>query len=204
MAQQVAGQDAVAAFAATCASLTLAAAVAMRMSMMAAETKADRQELGTRLAVTGAAVHAVQPTAVPQFVHAEQAVAPTADSTLGQVADAVHAVRADLGASASCFEPAAAAVVAAAGAVAAVQQPFEADPASTAPAAAVAAAEHAVGPEGPRDAAAGAQKAGCWLLDGFGQAPVVSQLAPVWGVPMAGGPNGVLGRQHVCGMRDLH
>jgi len=135
--QQVACQDAVAACAATCASLTLAAAVAMRMSMMAAEMQADRQELGTRLAVTEAAVHAVQQTAVPHSVNAEHDVAPTADSAPGQVADAVHAVLADLWASASCFEPAAAAdvaaaaadVAAAAGAVAAVKQPFEADPA---------------------------------------------------------------------------
>ena len=145
---------------------------------MAAEMQADQQELGTRLAVTEAAVHAVQQTVVPHFVHAEHDVAPTADSAPGQFADAVHAVHADLWASASCFEPAAAADVAAAGAVAAVQQPFEAGLASCAPAAAVAAADHAVKPEsprpeGPRNAAAGAQKAGCWMLDGFGQAPVV-------------------------------
>ena len=133
---------------------------------MAAETQADRQELGTRLAVTEAAVHAVQQTAVPHFVHAERDVALTVDSAPGQVADAVHAVRADLWASASCFELAAAADVAAAVAVAAVQLPLEADRASIAPAAVVAAAEHAVEvesprPEGPRNAAAGAQKAGC-------------------------------------------
>ncbi len=140
---------------------------------MAAEMQADRQEPGTRLAVTEAAVPAVQQTAVPHFAHAEHDVAPTADSAPGQVVDAVHAVRADLWASASCFELAAAADVAAAVAVVAVQQPLEADPASIAPAAAVAAAEHAVGPEGPRNAAAGAQKAGCWTLDDFGQAPVV-------------------------------
>ncbi len=128
--------------------------------MMAAEMQADRQELGTRLAVTEAAVHAVQQTAVPHFVHAERDVALTVDSAPGQVADAVHAVRADLWASASCFELAAAADVAAAVAVAAVQQPLEVDLASTAPAAAVA-AEHAVESEGPRNAAVGAQKAGC-------------------------------------------
>ncbi len=133
---------------------------------MAAETQADRQELGTRLAVTEAAAHAVQQTAVPHFAHAEHDVAPTADSAPGQTADAVHAVLADLWASASCFELAAAADVAAAVAVAAVQLPLEADRASIAPAAVVAAAEHAVEvesprPEGPRNAAAGAQKAGC-------------------------------------------
>jgi len=144
---------------------------------MAAEMQADRQELGTRLAVTEAAVHAVQQTAVPHFVHAERDVALTVDSAPGQAADAVHAVRADLWASASCFELAAAADVAAAVAVAAVavaavQQPLEVDLASTAPAAAVA-AEHAVEPEGPRNAAVGAQKAGCWMPDGFAQAPVV-------------------------------
>ena len=122
--------------------------------------------------MTEAAVPAVQQTAMPHFVHAEHDVAPAADSAPGQTADAVHAVLADLWASASCFDLAAAAadVAAAAGAVAAVQQPFEADPEPTAPAAAVAAAEHAVG---PRNAAAGAQKAGCWTLDGFAQAPVV-------------------------------
>lgn len=148
------------------------------MSMMAAEMQADRQELGTRLAVTGAAVHAGQQTAVPHFAHAEHDVVLTADLAPGQVADAVHAVHADLWASASCFELAAAADVAAAGAVAAVQQPLEVDLASTAPAAAVAVAEHAVEPEsprpeGPRNAAAGAQKAGCWTPDGFAQALVV-------------------------------
>ena len=145
---------------------------------MAAEMQADRRELGTRLAETEAAVHAVQQTAAPHSVHAERDVALTADSAPGQVADAVHAVRADQWASASCFELAAAADVAAAVAVAAVQQPLEVDLASTAPAAAVAAAEHAVEPEsplpeGPRNAAAGAQKADCWMLDGSAQAPVV-------------------------------